>query len=89
MAQDAEISGATYTIYQPQLDSWDEYNLSVHAAVSVLPTGATEPNFGVIHFTATTWTNRPSRTVYFNNISVTGATIPANPELATGYQAAF
>ena len=29
-------AGATYTLYQPQLDSWDGYNFAAHAAVSVL-----------------------------------------------------
>jgi len=28
--------GATFTMFQPQLDSWDQSNLSAHAAVSVL-----------------------------------------------------
>ena len=84
-----EFLGAKYTIYQPQLDSWDEYNLEAHAAVSVLPTGATDPQFGVINITASTWIDRTSRTVYFNNITVTSATFPANPEQATAYQSGF
>jgi hypothetical protein len=29
--------GVRYTIFQPQLDSWDGYNYAAHAAVSVLP----------------------------------------------------
>ena len=40
--------GATYTLFQPQLDSWDGYNIAAHAAVSVLPSGAKDPTFGVI-----------------------------------------
>ena len=84
-----EFSGAKYTIYQPQLDSWDEYNFAAHAAVSVQPVGATEPQFGVISVTATTWINRTSRTVYFNNITVTKTTFPANPEQAAAYQTGF
>ena len=59
----AEIGGEKYTIYQPQLDSWDEYNFAAHAAVAVQPAGATDPQFGVIHVTATTWIDRTSRTV--------------------------
>jgi hypothetical protein len=84
-----DFSGAKYTIYQPQLDRWDNYNFAAHAAVSVQPAGATEPRFGVIHLSATTWIDRTSRTVYFNNISVANATFPANPEQAATYQTGF
>ncbi len=35
----AQLDGATYTIYQPQLDSWDSFNMAAHAAVSVKPPG--------------------------------------------------
>ena len=36
----AQLDGATYTVYQPQLDSWDTYDMAVHAAVSVQPPGS-------------------------------------------------
>jgi hypothetical protein len=38
--------GVKYTIFQPQLDSWDGYHFAAHAAVSVLPAGLKEPTFG-------------------------------------------
>ena len=47
-------AGATYALYQPQLDNWDGYNFNAHAAVSVLPAGAKDPQFGVIEITAKT-----------------------------------
>jgi hypothetical protein len=43
--------GTKYTMYQPQLDSWDQFDLTAHAAVSVLPPDAQNPLFGVNHIT--------------------------------------
>ena len=42
------VSGVKYSLYQPQLDKWDGYDLAAHAAVSVVAAGAKEPIFGVI-----------------------------------------
>ena len=40
--------GATNTIYQPQLESWDGFRMKARAAVAIQPAGAPEPVFGVI-----------------------------------------
>src|SRR5262250_1856161 len=42
---------ATFTLYQPQLDSWDGYSFEAHAACSVLVAGNKDPDFGVIEIT--------------------------------------
>ena len=31
----ADVNGTQFTIYQPQLDTWDGYRFEAHAAVSV------------------------------------------------------
>src|SRR5262245_24967998 len=80
---------ATYTLYQPQLDSWDGYNFTAHAAVSVLPSGAKDPSFGVIEMTAKTHVFRVFRTVHFRDIAVTKATFPSAPGQAASYQQNF
>jgi hypothetical protein len=82
-------NGATYTLYQPQLDSWDGYNFVAHAAVSVLASGAKDPDFGVINITAKTHVFRVFRTVHFRDITVTKATFPATPDKAVWYQDNF
>jgi len=81
--------GATYTVYQPQLDSWDGYNFKAHAAVSVLAAGAKDPNFGVIEVTAKTEVSRVARVVHFHDITVVKATFPATPDKAEAYQQGF
>jgi hypothetical protein len=39
----AEANGTRFTIYQPQLDSWDDDHYQGHAAVRVLPAGSKDP----------------------------------------------
>ena len=81
--------GAKYTIYQPQLDKWDGFLFEAHAAVSVLPAGAKDPVFGVIEIAATTFVDRLSRVVTFDDITVTKATFPSSQETAAQYQVGF
>ena len=81
--------GATYTLFQPQLDSWDQFNLAAHAAVSVLPPSAKNPVFGVVQITALTQVSRQARTVYFENIRVVKTQFPTVPDAAWEYQGAI
>ncbi len=85
----AQLDGATYTVYQPQLDSWDLFNLTAHAAVSVLPPGGEAPAFGVLKLTAKTKVDRLARTVYFTDTTVQAANFPSAPNWAASYQQAF
>jgi hypothetical protein len=85
----AQLDGATYTVFQPQLDSWDSYNLAAHAAVSVQPPGSQAPVFGVLKVTAKTRVDRLARTVYFTDTTVQSATFPSAASFAGSYQQAF
>ena len=85
----AQLDGATYTVFQPQLDSWDSYNLAAHAAVSVLPPGSQNPVFGVLNVTAITKVDRLARTVYFTDTTVQSASFPSAASSAGSYQQAF
>src|SRR5262245_29234290 len=82
----AQANGAKYTLYQPQLESWDGYNLVGHAAVSVQPAGAKSPTFGAFNFSAVTLVDREARTVQFQNIQVQKANFPSAPAQAAQYQ---
>ena len=83
------VSGVKYSLYQPQLDKWDGYDLEAHAAVSVVAAGAKAPIFGVIEITAKTTVARASRTVQFTSITVQKATFPSAPQQAAQYQQGF
>ena len=85
----AEVGGAKYTMYQPQLDSWDNYNYRAHSAVSVLPPGSKDPVFGVVEFSATTVVEKQAKAVHFENLKVTKCTFPSAPQMAGAYQQAI
>lgn len=78
-----------YTIYQPQVDSWDGNKLEVRAAVAVKPVGAAEPKYGVAWFTAKTVIDRQTDNVLLENIEVTKVTFPSDEANADTYLAAF
>jgi hypothetical protein len=80
------IQGAKYSLYQPQVDSWDGHDINAHAAVSVLPAGSKEAVFGVVDLTAVTDVSRATRTVYFREIKVPTATFPSAPQQAEQYR---
>ena len=83
----ATSNGATFTMYQPQPDSWDDYTYKAHAVVRVLPSGSKDPLFGVVEITAYTIVDRPNRVVYIESITITKATFPSAPANAPAWQA--
>ena len=85
----AQQDGATYTIYQPQIDSWDNAGVAAHAAVSVQPAGAPNPVFGAITMTARTEVDRTARTVYFSGTAIRSAHFPTATNAAARYQQAL
>ncbi|MGO9064058.1 MAG: hypothetical protein ACLQIH_04865 [Myxococcaceae bacterium] len=85
----AELNGTRYTIYQPQLDSWNNYVYQARAAVSVLPPNSKDPIFGVIEISAVTIVDKQAQAVHFENLLVTKATFPSVPQMAWTYQQAI
>jgi hypothetical protein len=85
----ADVGGAKYTVYQPQLDKWDGYQFEGHAAVSVLHAGAKEPLFGVIDASGVTQVDRVSRAVVFYNVTVVRTIFPSAPDKAAQFQQGF
>ena len=51
------------TLYQPQIDTYRENSMSARAALSVTPTGATEPVFGAVWLDCRGATDGPRKTV--------------------------
>ena len=52
--RELHIDGATMTVYEPQVDSWDGGFLKFRAAVALKPDGAKDEIFGVIRASAHT-----------------------------------
>lgn len=69
--------GVTNTIYQPQLESWDNFTLKAVSAVAIQPAGSNQATFGTIHLTAQTQVDRAEREVVFEKLEITAADFPA------------
>jgi len=64
--------GATILLYQPQVDSWEDYEtLVMRAAVAVTPKGASEAVFGALYVNSHTKTDMDARTILLKDINVT------------------
>jgi hypothetical protein len=79
-------SGTTaFTVYQPQVESWQWRNLSGRVAVSVKDAASPQEQFGVVWFTAQTNVNRAGNLVTLDGITLTKANFPASPDKADQY----
>jgi hypothetical protein len=74
--------GQTFTVYQPQLDSWDGFTLEAHAAVAVESGGEQPPIFGVVNLSAHTLVDKDERLVTLEDLKVADARFPSAPEQA-------
>jgi len=78
-------SGDSVTIYQPQVDAWQDNLIRFHAAVAFKAPGMQEPTFGVIHVQAVTAVNKDTRLVDLSDIAVTSGNFPAAQGLSQSY----
>jgi len=81
--------GVTYTVYQPQLRSWDQVQLIAQAVVATQPIGAPEPHYGTASFSAMTTTDKVMRVVTLDDVSVTTVDFPADPTQSATYKTAI
>lgn len=71
-----ESGNASYVVYQPQFDKWENNRLEGRSAVAVTKAGADSPEFGVVWLSAQTRSN--AGTVTISGLSVTKADFPAD-----------
>ncbi len=69
-------SGDSITIYQPQVDAWQDNLIRGHAAVAIKASGMTEPTYGVIQVQGVTAVNKDTRLVDVSDIALTNAKFP-------------
>jgi hypothetical protein len=74
--------GVTNTIYQPQLDSWDNFTYTATAAVARQAKDEKQPVYGQIEVKARTTVDRAERSVQFEDLQITKAEFPSEPEKA-------
>jgi hypothetical protein len=82
--------GSIITVYQPQVESWAENNLTGRAAVAVKRPGVNEPSYGVIELAARTVIDRSADLVTLSSLRITKSSFPgASPEEEKSYLAAL
>jgi len=80
--------GTTITVYQPQLERWDNNQLAGRAAVSVAKPGEKYPRFCVIELTARTDIDKASDTVMLSMVRIAKGSFPGmSQQEGDGYRA--
>lgn len=77
------------TVYQPQIERWQDGTLEARAAVSVERPGAASPTLGVVWLKAHTDVDRENDLVTLGNIEVVRASFPSDAANAEAYAAAL
>ena len=79
----------TFSVFQPQYESWDQGRLSGRAAVAVENQVAPQPTYGVIWFTARTEVDKESRMVTLEDLTISKTDFPTAPDGGAAYAAAL
>ena len=85
----ANVNGATISIYQPQLNSWNGNLLDAYAAVRIKVGGSDATNYGVIWFTARTEIDKVNRVVTLTDFALTKQDFPTLVNNGASYASAF
>ncbi len=75
-----EAMGASITMYQPQIDSWEGNTFEARAAVSVVASAGKEPVFGAVWLSGHFTTDKEQRTVSFYDVKVPAVRFPEAAE---------
>jgi hypothetical protein len=75
----------TYTVFEPQCDSWDGHQLVARSAVAVQPAGQSQPTYGVIGFNAITLVDKSSHTATLADFKLTSADFPSARDQTQSY----
>jgi len=78
--REVEGQNGLITVYQPQLESYDNNILQGRAAASVKDTDSGEPIFGAFWFKAFMYTDKDKRLVYLDRLDVTEVRFPDKEE---------
>src|ERR1700756_88017 len=76
-----EASGEHVEMYQPQIEKWDGNRILGRAAVAVGKANGT-PTFGVAHFSANAYIDKPSGLVNLTAIQINNVEVPTDANLA-------
>ncbi len=80
-----DLGDAQVLVYQPQVNSWTDNQLSFRAALAIKPSGAKAETFGVIFATTRTQVDKVLRTVTFENLKISKIDFPTLPNRGAAY----
>jgi hypothetical protein len=80
-------SGATsFSVYQPQIDKWQDNRVESRAAVAVTTGQSKQPTYGVIWFVARTEIDKVNRLVTMTDFVITRVNFPTHADQALAFQ---
>ena len=79
--------GYEIVVHQPQIDQWQDDKIEGRAAVSINKGSTPEPTLGVIWLSARTSVDRKNGLVSLDNLQVTKANFPSEPDRTDEYLA--
>jgi hypothetical protein len=86
---DIQAGPTTFTIHQPQIESWDGFRTSYSAALSARADKNDTPIFGVATFSARSSIDKNERLVTFDDVKLESLRFPSAPERETAWLAAI
>jgi hypothetical protein len=78
--REVKTSAGIFTVYQPQLDSWDGARLSFYAAIAVRQKPDANPLYGVVWGEGRTVVDKDSRLVTFSDRQIRKLVLPSAPD---------
>ena len=85
--RDAERGDEKISMYQPQIEAWEDNQIHAYAAVSVENKSRKETKYGVVSFTARTEVDKVNRQVTLDNFQITKLQFPTMKDREAEYQA--
>ncbi len=84
------VEGAvTFSISQPQVETWEGNKLTARAAVGAQKTGEQKQHYGAVWFTARTEVNKETRMVLLQDFAITEINFQGIPDKGQSYLAAL
>ena len=77
----------TLTLYQPQIEKWDDTTITFRAAVAVESSGSAEPIYGMVRTTARADVDKAAGVVTLHDFQIEKVVFPTAPERAAWYAA--
>jgi len=78
-------NGLTISIYQPQIEKWEDNQIEARMAVGVQLTGAPSPVYGTVWMSAKADVDKAARIVTMRDFKFTRAKFPTEPTKETEY----